>query len=102
MTRPTRRNWLVLIAIGLLFIFTPALILIATLEVLFIFGEVDLSNISPLEFFELYLVDLLLLILFAYGIYRMTMYAVESGLSLKLGGPLQSDNAADDSDEDRS
>lgn len=80
MSRSNGRNWLVLFAIGLLFIFTPVLILIATLEVLFIFGEIDLATISALEFIELYLLDLFLLTLFAYAIYRVTMWAIESEL----------------------
>jgi hypothetical protein len=80
MLRPKQRKWLTRILIGVLVLFTPVLVLIATLEVLFLFGEIEFSDISLLEFVELYLLDLTILVLFAFGIYRITAYLVEEKL----------------------
>jgi len=95
MNRTRRRLSIALIA--LLVVFTPALILVATLEALFLLGEITLADISALEFIELYLLDLGLLVLFAVAIYQITKYVVGEQLPAPLGTEPEERPADDDS-----
>jgi hypothetical protein len=77
MASPDSRERLGRLAIGLLVLLGPVLILVITLELLILFGDLTLSDISLVEFLELYIIDLLLFIGLAYGIYRLTWWLVE-------------------------
>jgi len=68
------------LAIGLLVLLGPVLILVITLEVLILFGDLTLREISLVEFLELYIIDLGLFVGLAYGIYRLTLWLVERRL----------------------
>ncbi|WP_256289238.1 hypothetical protein [Halobellus inordinatus] len=98
MTRMQRRLSIVLIA--LLVIFTPALILVATLEALFLLGEITLADISALEFIELYLLDLALLVLFVVAVYQITRYVVGEQLPAPLTETETEERPADDESSD--
>jgi hypothetical protein len=69
-----------LLVIGLVILFAPALFLVATLEFLILSGDLALSEISLLEFVELYLIDLVLFVLLGYGIYRLTFWLIKDQL----------------------
>ena len=78
------RDRLVLLVAGLLVLFGPVLILAFTLGALAFFGEPALSRLTPVEFLELYLIDLALFAGFGYGIYRLTLWLVEDRLPASL------------------
>jgi len=69
-----------LLVIGLVILFAPALFLVATLEFLILSGDLALSEISLLEFVELYLIDLVLFVLLGYGVYRLTLWLIKNRL----------------------
>lgn len=69
-----------LLVIGLVVLFAPALFVLATLEFLILSGNLALSEISVLEFVELYLIDLVLLVLLGYGVYRLTFWLIQDQL----------------------
>jgi hypothetical protein len=64
------------IALGLAVLFVPALIIVATLEFLFLTGNLVLDELTPLELVELYLIDLVLFAGGAYLLYRLLLYAI--------------------------
>ncbi|MFA1611569.1 hypothetical protein [Halobellus rubicundus] len=74
------RERLPLIAIGFLVLFGPAVILVITLEILILFGDLELSQITPVKFIELYIVDLILFTGLGYGIYRSSLWLVKNKL----------------------
>lgn len=74
------RDRLVLIGIGLLVVLGPVVVLGLTLGILSLLGEVAFGRITAVELVELYIVDLLLLLGFAYGIYRLTLRMVRRRL----------------------
>ncbi len=76
MTASNSRDRLVLLAVGVLVLLAPAVILLLTLGVLALLGELALGDLTPVEFLELYVVDLVVLAGLAYGIYRLTRWAV--------------------------
>jgi hypothetical protein len=84
MDRSDSRERLGLIAIGLLVLLGPVLILVLTIEVLILFGDLTLSEISLIEFLELYIIDLIVFVGLAYGIYRLTLWLVENRLAVSL------------------
>jgi hypothetical protein len=84
------------IAIGLLLIFTPAILLILSFAVLSLTTEIALDQITPLVFVELYLLDLLLFVAFGYGVYRVTIWVVTNRLPDSLDAI-----ESDDADQDR-
>jgi len=69
-----------LLVIGLVILFAPALFVLATLEFLILSGDLALSEISLLEFVELYLIDLVLFVLLGYGVYRLTFWLIQDQL----------------------
>lgn len=74
------RDRLVLISIGLLVVLGPVVVLGFTLGALSLLGGVAFGRITAIELVELYIVDLLLLLGFAYGIYRLTLRMVRRQL----------------------
>lgn len=76
-----RRRKLLSLLIGLLFLFAPLIILVATLEALILLGDLEFADLSLLELLELYLLDLILLALFAFVVYRLTQYLLHKELS---------------------
>jgi hypothetical protein len=95
---PDSRDRLVLIAIGLLVLLAPALILVITLGTLALFGDLALGRLTPVEFLELYLIDLVLFFVLAYGVYRLTLWLVERQVPVTLDS-LQSREDGDTSDD---
>ncbi|MBX0324387.1 hypothetical protein EGH21_15255 [Halomicroarcula sp. F13] len=69
-----------LLVIGLLVIFAPAFFVLLTLEFLILSGDLLLSDVTPLSLLELYLLDLVFLLVFAYGVYRITSWTFEHRL----------------------
>jgi len=80
MSQSGQRNTLVVLLVGLFLLFAPALFVVATLEFLILSGDLVLSEISPLEFLELYIIDLALFAGVGYGIYRLTLWVVTNRL----------------------
>lgn len=70
------RERLALMAIGVLVLLGPVLMLFVTLEVLILFGDLELSQLTLVEVLELYAIDLVLFVGLAYGIYRLTLWLV--------------------------
>ncbi|WP_152042566.1 hypothetical protein [Salinigranum salinum] len=99
MIPPDSRDRLVLIAIGLLVLLAPALILVITLSTLVLFGDLALGRLTPVEFLELYLIDLVLFSVLAYGVYRLTLWLVERQVPVTLDS-LEPSEDADLSDDD--
>ena len=71
---------LAILVIGLVVLFAPALFVVATLEFLILSGDLALSEISLIEFLELYLIDLLLFVVLGYGVYRLTLWLIRDQL----------------------
>ncbi|WP_227133387.1 hypothetical protein [Halorubellus salinus] len=90
------RNRLIAIAIGLLLLFTPAILIILSFAVLSLTTEIVLDQITPLVFVELYLLDLLLFVAFGYGVYRVTIWVVTNRIPDSLDAI-----ESDDADQDR-
>jgi len=74
------RPRLVLVLIGLLVVLGPVLILVFTLGALTLFGDLAVGRISPVELFELYVLELLLLGGLTYSVYRLTLWLVANEL----------------------
>lgn len=68
------RRRLALILIGLLLVLAPLAILGATFVFLKITGNLVLGRVTTLEFLELYLIDLVIVVSFGYGLYRLLMW----------------------------
>ncbi|MDT3434566.1 hypothetical protein [Haloarcula sp. 1CSR25-25] len=75
-----------LLVIGLVVLFAPALFVVATLEFLILSGDLALSEITLVEFLELYLIDLVLFVVLGYGVYRLTFWLIENQLPDALDG----------------
>jgi hypothetical protein len=60
-----------LLVVGVLLLFVPALILVATLGFLLVAEGLVLGALSPLELFELYAIELVLTAAAAYVLYRV-------------------------------
>lgn len=98
--RPTdSREHLALLAMGVVILLGPVLILAITLEVLILFGDLRLSQLTLVEFLELYLIDLLLFSGLAYGIYRLTLWIVEHQLPKSLDA-LESEDVVEPIDDE--
>jgi hypothetical protein len=76
MRSPDSRDQLVLLLVGLFVLLAPVLIIALTLGALVIFADLVLGRITPVELLELYLLDLLLFVVLAYGVYRVTLWMV--------------------------
>ena len=86
-----------LLIIGLLVIFAPAFFVLLTLEFLILSGDLLLSDITPLALLELYLLDLVFLLVFAYAVYRVTSWTFQHRLPALLDAV---ESTEDDSDAD--
>lgn len=75
---------LVVLAIGLLVLLAPVLIIFLTVYFLSVTGELVLGQVTLLEFFELYLLDLALFVVFGYGLYRLTLLLAQQKLPVSL------------------
>jgi len=73
----TRR---VLLATGILVRLGPVLIPVFTLGALTFFRDLVLGRVTFIELLEPYLVELVVFIGFAYGVYRLTLWAVREPL----------------------
>jgi hypothetical protein len=87
---------LVLLVLVLL---APALIVGPTLVLLVIMGDLVSGRVTLVEFLELYLLDLVLFVLFAYGLYRQMLWLVDRPHPASLDA-LQSDNAEETEDRE--
>jgi hypothetical protein len=67
---------LLLLAIGILILIAPVVIIVLTVGLLVYTGSLILEGVTPLVFLELYLIDLVLVAAFAYGLYRLTRVLV--------------------------
>jgi hypothetical protein len=90
-----------LLIIGLLVIFAPAFFVLLTLEFLILSGDLLLSDITPLALLELYILDLVFLVVFAYAVYRVTSWSFEHRLPSLLDA-LESTEDDSDADDSRS
>jgi hypothetical protein len=74
------RDRLILVLTVLVVLFAPILIMASMLGLLILTGDLVLGRITPIEFLELYVIELVLFVVFAYGIYRLTIWLVEHRL----------------------
>jgi hypothetical protein len=86
---PVRRGKLLIV--GLLLLFVPVLILVATLGFLLVAEGLVLGELSVVELLELYVVELLLSAAGAYLLFRLLGYSIDSHL---LGTPEESEERA--------
>ncbi|MBX0294614.1 hypothetical protein [Haloarcula nitratireducens] len=91
-----------LLIIGLLVIFAPAFFVLLTLEFLILSGDLLLSDVTPLALLELYILDLVFLLVFAYAVYRVTSWTFEHQLPSVLDAleDGEDDNDADETQSD--
>lgn len=102
MLPPDSREHLVLLGIGLFLLLGPVLILVLTLGALVLFGDLALGRITPVEFLELYILDLILFVVFAYGVYRLTLWMVEHRVPAALDAIESRETAGNPDDESES
>ncbi|WP_324664831.1 hypothetical protein [Haloarcula sediminis] len=95
MSQSGQRNNLTVLLVGLFLLFAPALFVVATLEFLILSGDLVLSEITPVEFLELYLIDLVLFAGVGYGVYRLTLWVVANRLPAA-SDVREADSAPDD------
>jgi hypothetical protein len=86
-----------LVVIGALLLFAPALLIVVTVGFLQLVHEVAITDLTPLELVELYLIEMALLAAFAYVIYRVLRWSTGH----RLRAALDSLGEADDEDGDR-
>ena len=91
------QNPVVLLVLGMLLLFAPVVLLALTLGFLVITGDLILGRVTPLEFLELYVIDLAVLLAVGYGVYRLTLWLVAHRLPASLD---ELDEATVDGDED--
>jgi hypothetical protein len=77
MLSPDSRDRLFLLIVGLFVLLAPVLIIVLTLGALVLFADLALGRITPVELLELYILDLVLFVVLAYGVYRLTLWMVE-------------------------
>ena len=87
-----------LLIIGLLVIFAPAFFVLLTLEFLILSGDLLLSDITPLALLELYLLDLVFLLVFAYAVYRVTSWTFQHRLPALLDAVESTEDGSDADD----
>lgn len=78
------QNRIVLLVLGLLVLLAPIVLLVLTLGFLVITGDLILGRVTPLQFLELYIIDLLVLVAVGYGVYRLTIWLVAHRLPASL------------------
>lgn len=71
MSSEASRDRLTLLVVALLLILAPVVILASTLGFLVITGDLVLGRVTPLEFLELYFIELAIVVTFGYGSYRL-------------------------------
>jgi len=74
------RDRVVVLVIALLVILAPALLLALTIGFLILTGDLVLGRVTPLEFLELYIIDLILIAGVGYAVYRLTLWLVANRL----------------------
>lgn len=84
MIPPDSRDRLVLLVGGLFVLLGPVLILLFTLGALVLFGDLALGRMTIVEFLELYILDLGLFVVLAYGVYRLTLWMVQHQIPASL------------------
>lgn len=75
---------LTVLLIGVVVIMAPVVIVLLTVAFLVFTGDLVLRRVTPLEFVELYLIDLALFAAFAYGLYWLTLRLIDSRLPTSL------------------
>lgn len=80
MAPPDSQDRVVVLVIALLVILAPALLLALTVGFLVLTGDLVLGRVTPLEFLELYIIDLILVAGVGYAVYRLTLWLVENQL----------------------
>ncbi|WP_338741551.1 hypothetical protein [Haloplanus salilacus] len=93
------QNRIILLVLGLLVLLAPVVLLVLTLGFLVITGDLILGRVTPLEFLELYVIDLAVLLAVGYGVYRLTLWLVAHRIPESLDD-LEAAAAAEDDDED--
>ncbi|WP_299332059.1 hypothetical protein [Haloplanus sp.] len=78
------QNRIVFLTLGLLVLLAPVVLLVLTLGFLVITGDLVLGRVTPLEFLELYIIDLVVLVAVGYGVYRLTIWLVAHRLPASL------------------
>lgn len=78
------QNRIVLLILGLLVLLAPIVLLVLTLGFLVITGDLILGRVTPLQFLELYIIDLTVLVAVGYGVYRLTIWLVAHRLPASL------------------
>lgn len=73
-------NRLVVLAIGILVLLTPALLLATVFWFLTFTGDLVLREVTLLEFVELYLIELVLIAAVTYSLYRLVLWLAEHKL----------------------
>lgn len=74
------RRKFVTMAILLLVIFATLVIIGTALMFLVLTGDLVRSEVSPIEFLELYAIELILVAAFTFGLFRLTQYMVHEHL----------------------
>ena len=69
-----------LVVVGLLLLFVPVLILVATLAFLLVAEGLVLGELSVVELLELYVIELLLTAVVAYLLFRLLGYSIDTHL----------------------
>lgn len=80
MTSDKLRRKLATMAILLLVIFAPFVIIGTTLTFLILTGDLVRGEVSPLVFLELYVIELILVAIFTFGLFWLTKYIVREHL----------------------
>lgn len=99
MSSDDSRDRVVALAYGVLILLSPAVILVLTLGFLTFTGDLILGRVTPLEFLELYIIELIVLAGFGYGLYRLTLRVAQRRLPVVLDA-LDVDEVPEDQDGD--
>lgn len=91
------RDRIAVALIALLVVLTPAVVLTLTLSFLTVTGDIAVGQLTPLELLELYLLDLALLLVVGYLLYRLLLRLVVHDLSASLDA-LEGDESDDSSE----
>jgi hypothetical protein len=84
MSSDDSRDRVVALAYGILILLSPAVILVLTLGFLTFTGDLVLGRVTPLEFLELYIIELVVVVGFGYGLYRLTLRVAQQRLPVVL------------------
>lgn len=81
---PVSKDQFTILMTGLLVLFGPVVILGGTIAFLTFAQGYDRSEISIIELAELYVIEFVLVVVFGYLVYRLTLYMVEQRLPASL------------------